>query len=76
MSAIISKTDLRSVVAIVLIGTLIGSWVYFLSIVEVDESKKLDGTMLLLMMWGLIAGTLIGVFSWLGFKQGQLQPTK
>lgn len=72
--SLISKADLRSVVTLVMIATFIGSWIYFLSVVPIDASKPVDGTIMLMLMMNLLIGTLVGVFAWLGFKQGQTQP--
>ncbi len=64
------KADLRSFVALMMIGVFITSWFYFLVVTPVDETKELDATTVFMMFVALLIGTLVGVFSWLGFKQG------
>ncbi len=73
---LIKKADLRSVVTLVMIGTFIGSWIYFLSVVPIDTTKPVDGTIMLLIFSNLLIGTLVGIFAWLGFKQGSTVPQK
>lgn len=67
----IDKAEMRNVVALVMIGTTLGSWAFFLSVVEFDDTKKLDATILVMIFANVIIGTVVGVFAWLGFKQGQ-----
>jgi flagellar biosynthesis protein FliR len=74
MSSIISKADLRSVTIIAFVALFIGSFIYFVITVPFDEEKKLDPTLMVLLMMNLLIGTLVGMFAWLGFKQGQAQP--
>ena len=69
----LDKAEMRGVVTFVMIGLLVGSWIYFLAIVPIDETKKLDATLLLMIFANLIVGTIVGIFAWLGFKQGQVQ---
>ena len=64
------KADLRSVVALLMIGVFITSWFYYLAVTPIDDTKKLDATTVFMMFVSLLIGTLVGVFSWLGFKQG------
>lgn len=70
----LDKAEMRNVVALTMIFLMIGSWAYFLSQVEFDETKKLDGNMLVMIFANLIIGTIVGVFAWLGFKQGKIEP--
>ena len=70
--SIISKADLRSVVILIFVSLFVGSWIYFIALAPIDESKSLDITLLIMIMANLLVGTLVGIFAWLGFKQGQV----
>lgn len=68
---ILEKAEMRNIVTLVMIGLLVASWIYFLAIVPIDQTKELDATLLVMIFANLIIGTLVGVFAWLGFKQGK-----
>jgi len=69
----LDKADMRNVVTLVMISMMVGSWIYFLSVVPIDQTKELDATLLVMIFANLIIGTLVGVFAWLGFKQGKTE---
>lgn len=64
------KADLRSFVALIVIGAFLGSWIYFIAVTPVDETKKLDGPAVFDKFIIVLLGTIVGIFAWLGFKQG------
>ena len=67
----LDKAEMKSVVTLVMIGLFVGSWIYFLVVTPIDQTKALDSTLMLIIFANLLIGTLVGIFSWLGFKQGK-----
>jgi hypothetical protein len=71
MSSIISKADLRNTVAIVVIASVVGPfWIIFLQ-TPISPSLTISDTVFMMLLT-LMTGTVIGIFTWLGFKQGQI----
>ena len=68
---ILDKAEMKSVVALIMIGLVVGSWIYFIGVTPIDDTKKLDSTLLIMILANVIIGTVVGVFSWLGFQQGK-----
>jgi hypothetical protein len=66
-----NRTDLRGVATITLLGLLVGSWGFFLWKVPIDPDTPIDGNVLVMMFGSMIVGSIIGMFNWLGFRQGQ-----
>lgn len=75
MLEILNKAEMRNFVALIMIFLMIGSWIFFLSQVKFDDTKKLDLTLLVMLFANIIVGTLVGIFAWLGFKQGKAEPS-
>lgn len=67
------RRDLRAIATIFLLVVLGGSWAILLVVVPFDDAKPVDGAVLVMIFASAIIGAIIGMFNWLGFRQGQNQ---
>ena len=65
-----TKADIQKVVAISFLGLFGAGIIYFFVVADVSEIK-ISGQLDVNQFWTVFVGIIIGIFTWLGFKQGQ-----
>ena len=70
------KQDMALLMAFITILALFAVMAFLFWKVPFDQTKPADGSALVIMFAGILGGSVIGAFSYVGIKQGSRQPTQ